>query len=190
MNTHWGLQQKLSKFNLFLLTKVYCITPTESNGGLKNFWHDLKKSRLLHHAAKHQFEWKPLWKGYPSLYVIVLKPHWHTSVWQWRVAQTDSQAARKRISAICVRHQRKRVCRIYRSHWARGRGRERGKKNAYGVKEASRLVSVSFIFLYFTLCQCLRISFWQRCISSAGCLSVFPQMRQMTMTAQPFLYHR
>ncbi len=57
--THWawGLQQKLSKFNLFLLTNVYCITLTESNGGLKNFWHDLKKSHLLHHATKHWFEW-------------------------------------------------------------------------------------------------------------------------------------
>ncbi len=33
------------------------------------------------------------------------------------------------------------------------------EKNVYGVKEASLLVSVSFIFLYFTLCQCLCISF-------------------------------
>lgn len=69
--------------------------------------------------------------------------------------------------------------------------REKGReKAAYGVKQASLLVSVSFIFLHFTLCQCLRISFWRLCVSSTSCLSVFPQMRQKTMTALPFLYHR
>ncbi len=129
---------------------------------------------------------KLFWKGYPSLR-SVLNPHWHTSVWQSRVAQTDRLATRKRIYAICVRHQRKIVCWIYRRHRARGRKRQ---KKVYGVKEASLLVSVSFIFLYFTLCQCLCISFWRLCISSAGCLSVFPEMRQMALTTQPFLHHR
>lgn len=37
-------------------------------------------------------------KRLPFFIRSVLNPQWHTSVWQWRVAQTEKQAARKRIS--------------------------------------------------------------------------------------------
>ncbi len=92
-------------------------------------------------------------KRLPFFIRSVLNPHWHTSVWQSRVAQTDRLATRKKIYAICVRHQRKIVCWIYRRHWARGR--ERQKKMYMGLRRHLYwFLSLSFfsISLFVSVC--------------------------------------
>ncbi len=92
-------------------------------------------------------------KRLPFFMCSVLNPHWHTSVWQSRVAQTDRLATRKRIYAICVRHQRKIVCWIYRRH--RARGRKRQKKMPMGLRRHLYwFLSLSFfsISLFVSVC--------------------------------------
>jgi len=95
----------------------------------------------LHHLTKQQFKWKLLWKGYRFFTYKCFDPtlaHLSLAV----KGCPDRQRARKRISTICVRHQRKCVTWFYRRRWAR----HRKKKLSMGLRR--HLHCVFFLFFY------------------------------------------
>lgn len=131
-------------------------------------------------------------KSSPSLHVSVLNPHWHTSVWQWRVAQTDRQSGSEEKDFCHLCETSKKVCLLNLQETLSERERKKWNKNKklpMGLRRhlywflSLSFPSVSlFVSVYVSL-------FDGRVFPVQVVFSVFPQMRQKTMTAKPFLYH-